>query len=116
VAKFRKKPTLIEATQWFVNGDHPEDNSELIERPGAGPVLSEGKVVGFFRAQHIPDNRFCPECGNTMHKHGWLAKREERICPGDYVVTGGKDNYYRLKAEEFEALYEPYDATQDKES
>ena len=25
--KYRKKPVVVEATQWFVNGDHPEDGS-----------------------------------------------------------------------------------------
>lgn len=24
--KYRKKPVVIEATQWFKNGDHPEDH------------------------------------------------------------------------------------------
>lgn len=24
IMKFRKKPVVIEATQWFKNGDHPE--------------------------------------------------------------------------------------------
>lgn len=25
--KYRKKPIVIEAYQWFTNGDHPEDGS-----------------------------------------------------------------------------------------
>ena len=25
MAKFRKKPVVIDATQWFKNGDHPLD-------------------------------------------------------------------------------------------
>jgi len=24
--KYRKKPVVIEATRWFKNGDHPEDD------------------------------------------------------------------------------------------
>ena len=31
MAKYRKKPIIIEATQWFKNGDHPEDNPELLK-------------------------------------------------------------------------------------
>lgn len=27
--KFRKKPVVIEATQWFMNGDHPNIASYL---------------------------------------------------------------------------------------
>lgn len=26
--KFRKKPVVIEATQWFMNGDHPNDYAQ----------------------------------------------------------------------------------------
>ena len=26
--KYRKKPVVIEATQWFKNGDHPNDYDE----------------------------------------------------------------------------------------
>ena len=26
--KFRKKPVVIDATQWFKNGDHPDDGQE----------------------------------------------------------------------------------------
>lgn len=39
--KYRKKPVVIEATQWFKNGDHPDDNPD---QPGW-----EGKVVRYFR-------------------------------------------------------------------
>jgi hypothetical protein len=37
--KFRKKPVVIEATQWFKNGDHPEDDCVLVRRlaPGDPP-------------------------------------------------------------------------------
>ena len=27
--KYRKKPVVVEATQWFKNGDHPLDYSEI---------------------------------------------------------------------------------------
>ncbi len=29
--KFRKRPVVIEATQWFKNGDHPKDESYYVE-------------------------------------------------------------------------------------
>jgi hypothetical protein len=111
LVKYRKKPTLTEATQWFKNGDHPQDQSTLIERPGGSPGLSEGKVIRHFRSLNIPGGRFCPVCGNVMHQHGILdgLNGEETICPGDYIVTDRKGNYYRLPAVEFEAMYEPYE-------
>lgn len=111
--KYRKKPVLTEATQWFANGDHPEDKSEPIERPGSSPGLSEGKIVRYFRSLNIPGGRFCPDCGNVMQKHGILdgLNGEEIVCPGDYIVTDLKGRYYRLPSAIFEAQYEPYDPT-----
>jgi hypothetical protein len=112
VAQYRKKPALTEATQWFKNGDHPKDEAEPIDR-GDGPRgETEGKVVKKFRGLHIPGDRFCPECGNIMQKHGLLdsLNGEEIIHPGDYILTDRKGNYYALRPEEFEAMYEPYSA------
>lgn len=110
IAKYRKKQVLIEATQWFKNGDHPEDESTPIDS-GDGPErLTEGKVVRFFRSLEIPGGRFCPDCGNVMSKHGILEvglNGEEFICPGDYIVTRRDGSLYRMKAGEFESLYEP---------
>ncbi len=42
MAKYRKKPVIIEATQWFKNGDHPEDGCEIFDA-GKGPFQGEGK-------------------------------------------------------------------------
>lgn len=108
MAKFRKKPTLTEATQWFKNGDHPQDRSIPIE--GTEGRLTEGKVVRYFRSLNIPGGRFCQHCGNVMQKHGLLdgLNGEEIVCPGDYIVTDTKGRYYILKPEQFEAMYEPY--------
>lgn len=102
---------LTEATQWFKNGDHPEDRSTPIDS-GDGPQrLTEGKVVRFFESLNIPGGKFCPDCGNPMRKHGilhGLNGKEENICPGDYIVTDRQHGgYYRMPAGEFESMYEP---------
>lgn len=109
--KYRKKPTLTEATQWFRNGDHPQDKSEQIDGPDGPNRLTEGKVVRHFRALNIPGGRFCPDCGNVMQKHGLLdgLNGEETVCPGDYIVTNRKGEYYILKPGDFEGMYEPYE-------
>jgi hypothetical protein len=109
--KYRKKPALTEATQWFKNGDHPQDQSEPVERAGSSPGSTEGKVVRHFQSLKIPGGRFCPDCGNVMQRHGILdgLNGEEVVCPGDYIVTNHKGNYYVLKAVHFEAQYEPYE-------
>jgi hypothetical protein len=108
--KYRKKPSLTEATQWFNNGDHPQDESEPVDLVSGNLGWTEGKVVKYFRRLHIPGDRFCPDCGNVMQRHGILdgLNGEEVVCPGDYIVTDRKGNYYRLSATDFEEQFEPY--------
>lgn len=111
--KYKKKPTLTEATQWLRNGDHPLDKSERIDGPDGPQKMTEGKVVRYFRSLTVPGGRFCPDCGNVMQKHGILdgLNGEETVCPGDYIVTNLKGQHYRLPAVEFEAMFEPYEPT-----
>lgn len=47
--KYRKKPVVIEAVQWFENGDHPE----------------------------VPGDTICSKCGYRMHDHGWIDTLED---------------------------------------
>jgi hypothetical protein len=116
--KYVKKPPVIEAVQWFRNGDHPADMSEPIDRPGDTPILSEGNVVRFFSWFHIPGDRFCSECGNQMRKHGiidGLNGEEELVHPGDYIITNAHGRFYRLSAKEFEGMYEPLEDAEPAE-
>lgn len=114
--KYRKKPTLTEATQWLGNGDHPQDRSVPIDTqdPSGQGRLTEGQIVKYFRSLNIPEGRFCSNCGNIMQKHGLLdgLNGEEIICPGDYIVVDRKGRYYRVPGGEFEAQYEPYNTPQ----
>lgn len=108
--KYRKKPVIVEAVRWFVNGDHPEDESGPVY-DGHGveqPFLTEGKVVRRFRAPDVPGNVECRHCGQTMDKHGWIDTLEggHRVCPGDWIITGIKGERYPCKPDIFEATYE----------
>lgn len=96
--KYRKKPVVIEATQWFRNGDHPEDGNERFE----------GKVVRYFRRPDISGYALCSECGNPFHIHGWIDTLEDghRVCPGDWIITGVKGERYPCKPDIFAATYE----------
>lgn len=111
--KYRKKPALTEATQWFVNGDHPQDASTLIDGPDGSQRSTEGKLVRYFQRINIPGQRYCTICGNVMEKHGLLEglNGEETVCPGDYIVTDQKGRHYVVKRVEFEAQFEPYAET-----
>jgi hypothetical protein len=103
--KFRKKPVVIEAHQWFKNGDHPQDgaNGEV------GDVVWEGKVVRYYRTPSMDGQTICKHCAQIMHNHGWIDTLEggHIVCPGDWVITGVKGERYPCKKEIFEMTYEP---------
>lgn len=107
---FRKKPVVIEATQWFKNGDHPLDDARVVTPvPGDGaPFMSEGKVVRYYRHPGVNGMSRCKHCGDTMHNHGWIDTLEggHIVCPGDWVITGVKGEKYPCKPDIFEATYE----------
>lgn len=107
--KFKKKPVVIEATQWFVNGDHPEDGDEFGYDSDGEPFRYEGKVVRYFLRPDVTGSNDCGYCGVAMHRHGWIDTREggHIVCPGDWVITGVKGERYPCKPEIFEATYEP---------
>jgi len=112
VAKFRKKPIVIEAHQWFKNGDHPQDKCEIINRTDGGtPFLTEGKIVRYYRSPDVPGANFCNYCQKTMHYHGWIDTLEggHIVCPGDWVITGIRQEMYPCKPDVFAATYEPVD-------
>jgi hypothetical protein len=109
VPRYKKKPPVVEATQWFRNGDHPADQSKPIERPNEPPSLSEGAVVKFFNMFHIPGDRYCSTCGSQMNKHGIIVNlngEDELVHPGDYILTHAKGYFYRVGREEFENGWE----------
>lgn len=100
---FRKKPVVIEASQWFKNGDHPKD----------GDGKFEGKTVRYFRVPGIHGHQPCQQCGKIMHDHGWIDTPEggrdgaQVVCPGDWIITGVKGENYPCKPDVFAATYEP---------
>lgn len=77
--KFRKKPVVIEATQWFKDGDHPA----VIRKTALNRHADDG----------IP----------------WVPTLEggHIVTPGDWIITGIKGEHYPCKPDIFEATYEP---------
>ena len=128
MAQFRKKAVVVEATQWFKNGDHPDDYAKPVQGFERGHPITyspqhqrlndwEGQVVRYFRH---PDKVFaaptaCKHCGNPMHDHGWVDTLEggHIVCPGDWVITATGYTTSRsvlmdnpCKPDIFEATYE----------
>jgi hypothetical protein len=84
--KFRKKPVIIDAVQWFKPGDHPAVLN------GKGPVKwPDGtiKVAG-------------KDCGFIDTLEGGHI-----VTPGDWIITGVQGEHYPCKPDIFEATYEP---------
>ena len=104
--KFRKKPVVIEATQWFKNGDHPLDYDDC---PAAEMLSFGGQVVRRYRHPDVPGDRSCEQCGKPHHVHGWIDTLEQghRVCPGDWIITGVAGERYPCKPSVFEASYDP---------
>lgn len=119
MSRFRKKPIVIEATQWFKNGDHPMDYTKSkVDMDGTvyPPDVCrsrgwEGDVVRYFRR---PEPEYAGHllhepCGQTWHHHGWIDTLEggHTVCPGDWIITGVQGEVYPCKPDIFEATYEP---------
>jgi hypothetical protein len=112
--KYRKKPIIIEATQWFKNGDHPQDDvMRPFEDTGHIPTEPrEGVVVRYFRRPDVNGKRSCEFCHDIMHNHGWIDTLEggHIVCPGDWIITGVKGERYPCKPDIFAATYEVCDS------
>lgn len=105
--KFIKKPVAIEATQWFKNGDHPQDGDCRFTEGKFKGERFEGKVVRYFRNPKVLGEKYCDKCGHTMHEHGWIDTLEggHIVCVGDYIITGVKGENYPCKPDIFKATY-----------
>jgi hypothetical protein len=118
-AKWRKKPVVVTASQWFKNGDHPQDYAETTHGFENGELRAfsgeyrkardwEGGVVRYYRHPDVLGSSACEQCGKTHQVHGWIDTLEQghRVCPGDWIITGVKGERYPCKPDIFAATYE----------
>lgn len=86
MARFRKKPVVIEAVQWT---NQPEPSSlDLILAMGCRPRFAADGTADLM----IP-----------------TIEGEMRARVGDWIVKGIKGEFYPVKPDVFEATYEPVD-------
>ncbi len=89
MAKFRKKPVVIEAMQWWPPGDKrwpgPLPEVEILIAGPNHPTLQQGKF--------LTANIVTLECSMT-------------VSPCDWIITGVKGEKYPCKPDIFEATYE----------
>ena len=85
MAKFRKKPVVIEAVKWKgVYGDPP-----CVRQPGPGQ-------------EHLLPVDGLLNCGIIETLEGDMIVRQ-----GEWVITGVKGEHYPCKDDIFRATYEP---------
>ncbi len=100
--KFRKK-LIIDATQWFKNGDHPAD----------GNSNKEGKIVRYFNHPLINGDSICSSCNSPHKEHGYIYATEGAeysnysVCPKDWIITETEGEYYPCDPATFDKVYEP---------
>jgi len=108
LSNYRKKPVVVEAEQWFKNGDHSEDNTEMFKYRDGVEFEGEGNIVRYYRTPNIDGKDKCKHCGKIMHVHGWIDTIEggHIVCPGDWIIKGIKGELYPCKPDIFEKTYE----------
>jgi hypothetical protein len=88
MAKYRKKPVVIEATQFFKMGDHPS-------------------VVNAFKSGHGSiDFEPRPATGQVPTFAVSTLEGRGEVTPGDYIITGVQGEAYPCKPDIFLATYE----------
>ena len=97
-------PVVVDAHQWFKNGDHPLDGI-IVD----GDNEYEGSVVRFYRHPAMNGLFNCERCHEELHNHGWIDTLEggHIVCPGDWIITGVHGEHYPCKPDIFEKTYEP---------
>ena len=94
MAAYRKKPVVVEATQWFVHGDHPK-----VERTSYMEV--SGLMGGSSGCCRCPKMHDWSVLGTVDTLEGTHV-----VCPGDWIVKGIKNELYPVKPDIFPATYE----------
>jgi hypothetical protein len=89
MAKYRKKPVVVEAVQWLKHGDNDS-------------------VSRYTEIVLDCDNEVCPICGHVYSEHGLIGTLEGAhiVCPGDWIITGVQGEKYPCKPDIFVKTYE----------
>lgn len=89
--KYRKKPVVVEATQWFKGGDHPK-----VQPLEHGPW-------------NFDLDEPCGTCKQDREIHGELRVLDSVflwVCPGDWIIECSIGELHLCKPDVFEHTYE----------
>ena len=100
--KYRKKPIVIEAVQWFPPGDQRHEPSMLSHRKGNAVDPPDYRQSGDIFC-------FCEGASPGMGGDTYFIRIERdnvQVHPGDWIITGVKGEKYPCKPDIFAATYE----------
>jgi hypothetical protein len=103
MAKFRKKPVVIEAVQWFEPGHENHNASLLVHRKGNSVNPPDYRQVGDF---YLAVKGGPPLGGHDVYMIRTL-EGYMRVSSGEWIITGVKGEKYACKPDIFAATYEP---------
>lgn len=102
MARYRKKPIVIEAVQWFPPGDERHDPSMLSDRKGntvdPPDYRKSGDLYQFTTIKGMGDDVFFIRTGGPNDN--------VQVHPGDWIITGVQGEKYPCRPDIFEATYE----------
>lgn len=102
--KFRKKPVVIEAQQWWPPGDDRHNPSMLTHRKGNTVSPPDYRQDGdLFCAI---DEKYGQGPSVFMIRTGG-SNSDVQVHPGDWIITGVRGEKYPCKDEIFRQTYEP---------
>ena len=101
--KFRKKPVVIEAQQWFPPDDPRHDPAMLVHRKGN--AVSPPDYRRDYDLYCAIDEKYGQGPSIFMIRTGG-SNSDVQVHPGDWIITGVKGEKYPCKPDIFEATYE----------
>ena len=109
MAKYRKKPVVVEAIQWNV----PDENGKV-------KLAKDCKDHTFVRpSSYMEISQLCDTAGCSKEPPYWMwqvmgiidtLESKHVVCPGDYIIKGVNGEYYPCKPDIFEQTYEKADS------
>jgi len=94
MGKFRKKPVVIEAEQFWPDKKPWPEGVEGTQTPASDEVTSAGFATAVFT-------------GPMEYSIDTLEGRALNVQPGDWIITGIGGERYPCKPDIFEATYDP---------
>jgi hypothetical protein len=93
--KFRKKPVVVSAEQWFPG----------MPAEGASSLVCGKDACG---ARNTPDQSVCALCGSAFGGVTLLTLEGLMVVrAGDFIITGVKGEVYPCRPDVFALTYEP---------